>query len=261
MAEGPFRAIRLGPYTNDGENDGASLLVDDSYCPDGTRRGVLVCHSAGQSHDDQIRPEWWPIPRGLAETGRFVCLACDFGDSTVEYGPTSGRYSWGNEHAIARMSEAYRYLIGKEGGAKKGPIVVAATSMGAVLGLNWTMRYRHNVCAVILACPVLDLAALYTRTGDEDLLHIGAAYGVRPPVPIPQLPACSPVMYAAKLRGIPIRIYASSDDTIAADTSSCREFATRVGGDDIEVRDLGAVGHWPIETPLDDALRFAGRFA
>lgn len=261
MAEGHFRAIPLGSYTGDGENDGATLLVDDSYRPDGTRRGVLVCHSAGQSHDDQVRPEWWPVPRGLAETGRFVCLASDFGDPTVEFGQTSGRYSWGNAHAVARMSEGYRYLVGPKGGAKAGRIVIAATSMGAVLGLNWTIRHRHNVCAVVLACPVLDLAALYARCGDQDLLHIGAAYGVRPPAPIPQLRAYSPVMYASELRGIPIQIYASSDDAVAADTSSCREFAARVGGDGIEVRDLGAVGHWPVNTPLDDVLRFAGRFA
>jgi len=257
---GTFRAIDLGSYTTSCPADEATLLMDGSYRADGTRRGVIVCHSAGQRHHDQTLVEWWPVPRALAESGRFVCLACDFGDPTVETGPTSARYSWGNDNALLRMTEAYQFLVGHRVRAKGGPVLLVATSMGAVLALNWSLRYRDQVSGVILACPVLDLMTVYCSSG-ASTFGVGAAYGVRPPVGIPELSSHSPAAYAPQLSGLPIRIYASHNDPIAADAAECQAFAERVGGGQVEVIDLGSVGHWPIGTPVDDAMRFADQFA
>lgn len=200
-------------------------------------------------------PGWWPVPRGLAESGKFVCLACDFGDPDVAAGPTSGTHSWGNDNALSRMSDAYELLLGPSVRAKAGPVLLAGSSMGAVVALNWALRHREHVCAVILACPVLDLNAMYAA-GPESA-SIGAAYGVSLPAPLPEVASHSPVEYAPDLAGLPIRIYASSNDPIAATTSSCLEFADRVGGGNVNVVDLGDVGHWPVGTPIEDALAFA----
>jgi pimeloyl-ACP methyl ester carboxylesterase len=158
-----------------------------------------------------------------------------------------------------RMTEAHRFLLGPCVRAKAGPVLVVASSMGAVLGLNWTLRHRDQVCGVVLACPVLDLTSLYD-TDRGDAFNVGAAYGVTPPSKIPELADHSPAEYASELCGLPIRIYASRNDPVAADTAECLDFAVRVGGAQIEVADLGAAGHWPVGTPIDDVLEFTARF-
>jgi pimeloyl-ACP methyl ester carboxylesterase len=236
-------------------------MSDAGYIPDGSRRGVLVCHSAGQRHYDQSLAQWWPVPRALAQSGMFACLACDFGDGDVEAGETSGPYSWGNENSIARMSDAYRFLNEPRVGTKAGGVLVVGSSMGALVGLNWTLRHRALVRGVLLGCPVLDLAAAYDAGRSALAETVAAAYGVNPPSAIPRSALHSPVSYAPDLAGVPIRIYASRDDPVASDTEACRRFAESVGGDLVEVVDLGAAGHWPVSTPVEDALSFAMRLA
>lgn len=190
-----------------------------------------------------------------------MCLACDFGDPAVHQGPTSGPYSWGNDNALECMTDAYRFLLSPELCAKEGPVLVVGTSMGALVGLNWTLRHRDLVAGVILACPVLDLARLYRSDAPDTVASVAAAYGVEQPSALPEIGSHSPWEYAPLLKGLPIRIYSSRDDPIADDTSACRAFAERVGGNEVSVVDLGLAGHWPIDTPVEDALGFAVRFS
>ncbi len=230
------------------------------------RRAVIVCHSAGQRHTDQAQAAWWPVPRALAATGRFMCLAGDFGDPTVDLGPVSSRYSWGNDNAIESVSRAYDWLQSPSSGAKQGKVLLAATSMGAVLALNWALnwaiRYRSAVAAVILGCPVLDLEDVYANDKGGLGPSIAAAYGVIYPRSLPEIQTHSPARYPADLAGIPIKIYASSDDPIASDTPFCNTWAKAVGsGGLVSVFDLGAVQHWPVSTPVKDALEFSRIFA
>jgi acetyl esterase/lipase len=157
------------------------------------------------------------------------------------------------------MSEAYDLLCGPRVGARSGAAIVVGTSMGALVGLNWALRHRELVHSVILGCPVLDLMALYKQDRFGTSTSIAAAYGVKPPALPPGLATHSPVEYATQLAGIPILVYASSDDPIADDTAACGQFRDRVGGDQIEVHDLGRAGHWPIDTPVGEALEFAKR--
>lgn len=233
--------------------DGATLMVDHSYRPDGTRPGALICHSAAQRHYQQDVADWWPVPRDLARTGTCVCLACDLGDPGVEMGPTSAAYSWGNDHALACLTDAHRYLVGPDIGARDERVVLAGASMGAVLALNWALRHRGLVAGVVLGCPVVDLEAVARGPLAPSL---AAAYGLEDPKGIADLGDHSPVSYASRLNGLPIRIYASRNDPVAADTDACESFAALVGGDAITVVDLGSCGHWPIATPGDDAVSF-----
>jgi predicted alpha/beta hydrolase family esterase len=249
-----FRAAVVGPYRRRVPADGATLMTDDTFRPDGTRPGALICHPAGQGHDQQVIAEWWPVPRALAESGVLVCLACDLGDPSVEEGPTSASYSWGNANAQACLTEAYRFLVGPAVRARPGRVLLAGTSMGALLALNWARHHRDLVAGMLLGCPVLDLLAAAHGPLSATVL---AAYGVRRPEELVQLSAHSPVTWAPRLAGVPIRIYSSRDDPLASDTAACEAFAELVGGTGIDVVDLGPAGHWPVGTPVDDALRFA----
>jgi predicted alpha/beta hydrolase family esterase len=248
-----LRAVEVGPYRPEMPRDGATLLADASFRPDRTRPGVLVCHPADQRHFQQEVAEWWPVPRSLATSGRAVCLACDLGDPDVERGPTSAAQSWGNDYSLVCLSAAYHYLTGTVG-ARRGPTLLAGTSMGAVVALNWAVRNRALVAGILIACPVLDLGAAARGPLAEGIL---AAYHVRRPAGLDRLTTYSPMAYAHELAGLPIRIYASRDDPLAANTEQCRAFAKRVGGTTVEVVDLGPAGHWPVSTPVDDALNFA----
>ncbi len=239
-----LRTTEVGPYRLDCPIDGATVLADESYRHDGTRPGALVCHSAGQRHHQQAVAEWWPVPRALAESGMCVCLACDLGDPTVEQGPTSAAYSWGNDNALRCLSAAHRFLAAPVVGARPGRTLVVGTSMGALLGLNWALRHRDLVGGMILACPVLDLAAVARGPMAQS---VAAAYGVADPAQLYGHTHHCPVAYAPRLAGLPIRLYASRDDPVAADTRACEAFASSVGGDAIDVVDLGPSGHWPIK--------------
>ena len=249
--------VAIRRYSADEPRDGATLMRAERSAPAGL--GVMVCHPAGQTHADQVRPEWWPVPRALALDGDFVCLACDLGDGRRQTGVTSGPHSWGNDYSLHRMDDAVAFIRGPDGPARDGPLLIAGTSMGALIALNWARLHRSEVAAVVLACPVLDLERTYRDDRGGLGASIAAAYGVRSPAPLPDLVAHSPVRYAADLAGLPVRLYATADDPIASDVSHCREWARTVG-DSVGVVDLGAGGHSPAATPVGDALAFASRF-
>ncbi len=237
--------------------DGATLLTGARPTPPERRvPGVVVCHPAGQSHRDQHRAGWWPVPRALALSGDFVCLACDLGDGRQVTGVRSGPHSWGNDYSLARLDDAVDFLQSRRGGARPGPVLLAATSMGAVVALNWARRHRAAVAGVLLGCPVLDLELAYREDRGGLGASIAAAYGVRAPAPLPDPDTHSPARYAADLAGLPIRIYATGDDPVASDAGRCRQWAESVG-DTVSVIDLGPGGHSPVQTPVADALRFA----
>jgi hypothetical protein len=218
--------------------------------------GVLVCHPAGQRGLEQVATGWWPVPRALAATGEFVCLACDFGDGTAPLGPRSGPYSWGNEHALAQMSRAWEFLADPRVGARRGRIVVAGTSMGALLALKWARRHRSAVAALVLGCPVLDLDDVYRNDKGGLRVGVAAAYGIEPGEALPGSATVAPADLASELAGLPIRIYASDDDPVASDTQRCRTWARTVGEGSVSVVGLGPSGHWPVGTPSEDAVAF-----
>ena len=232
-------------------------MTDGSGRPGITKGGVLICHSAGQRHYEQHLAEWWPVPRALAESGRYICLACDLGDPMATFGPTSAGYSWGNENSLERMSDAYRFLMGPKVRARAGPILLVGTSMGALTALNWVLRHRELVAGIILGCPVLDIEALYGSNAGGLSASIAQAHGVSWPAELPDLSSHCPTLYAAALSALPMRIYASSNDPIASNTGRCLEFAAGIPDSLIEVVDLGPVGHSPTDTPVNDALSFA----
>jgi pimeloyl-ACP methyl ester carboxylesterase len=162
------------------------------------------------------------------------------------------------------VSEARELLNDPRVRASREGVVVAATSMGALVGLNWVRRHRQSVVAVLLACPVLDLEDVYWNNKGGFRQKIAAAHDIKPTADPESasrvLGERSPVQFAKELEGIPMRLYASSDDQVASDTERCIDWVKEVGGGAGSVLDLGAAGHWPVATPADDAVAFASRF-
>lgn len=216
-----------------------------------------MCHSAGQRAAAQAAVDWWPVPVALAATGRFVCVACDFGDPTVELGPTSAAFSWGNDHALGLVDEAVELVAGPRVGASAGPVVLAATSMGALVALGWARRRPSDVAGVLLGCPVLELRGLYESDRAGLAASVASAFGVAMGEALPDLATHDPAAYGGELQGLDVRIYASADDPVASDTGACRRWAAQATGSDVSVVDLGPCGHWPRGTPVDDAVAFA----
>lgn len=261
--QGGVEIVELGRYSIAEPNDEA-VLMRAAAGPSTGQAGVLVCHAAGQRADEQSESGWWPVPMALARSGRFVCLACDLGNGTETRGLASGPQSWGSDHAVGQLSEARELLRDPRVRASGEEVVVAATSMGALVALNWVRRRPQSVAAVLLGCPVLDLEAVYWNDKGGLRDYVAAAHGIRPtadPESVSRiLGDRSPVQFAADLEGVPMRLYASSDDPIGSDTERCVDWVKTVGGDAASVIDLGATGHWPVGTPADDAVAFASRF-
>lgn len=249
--------VELGAYRASCPADRALLIADDQWRPGARRRAVVVCHSAGQGAADQDRAEWWPVPVVLAGSGDYVCLACDLGDPTRPAGPQSAGFSWGSEAAVSALDDVVALVRDERVGADGGPVLLAATSMGALVALGWARRHPGEVAGILLGCPVLALEDLYRSPTAGLAESVAAAFGVDPGDELPGLDQHDPWRYAADLAGLPIRVYASADDPIASDTETCRRWAARVGGPGVSVVDLGACGHWPRDTPAGDALAFA----
>jgi hypothetical protein len=193
----------------------------------------------------------------------------DFGDPSVASGPTSGPSSWGNDNAIASFAAAAAFL--SRGGAHDtfaigpaaatGKFFIYAASMGALAALNYLVSLNAPAehCAGIgLVIPVLDLDDVYQNDKAWARAELGAAYGVIYPAALPELDAHSPAAYGktslAKLT-MPIKIWASSDDTVASPTASCRRWAAGVGPN-VVVSDLGAVGHSAFSLGRTDPASF-----
>lgn len=87
----------------------------------------------------------------------------------------------------------------------------------------------------------------------------GAAYGVTYPAALPGLSTHSPLDgNPADFTAWPIKIWASDNDNIAADTAVCQAWAASVNalGGSVEVESIGAIGHNTATTPIDDVIAF-----
>jgi hypothetical protein len=152
------------------------------------------------------------------------------------------------------------------GGACTDKFLIYAGSMGALVALNYliSLATPGNVCAgVALAIPSLDLDDIYQNDKGGFRAAIGSAYGVTFPTALPNLATHSPVAYAAGNKAkltMPIKIWASSNDTASSDTAACQTWATSVGSN-VTVVDMGALGHGTTPSafpPVDLASFFQG---
>lgn len=240
------------------------VIAHSGHRRDGTRRGILSAHAAGQSAWQGLL---WMVPLYLAH--RWPLAIADCGDPTVTSGTNSGPYNWGNDTAISRLAELRTLLQTAPtlaapggGGAKTGVVGGFGGSMGSIQLLNYARANPSQFCCLGLVIPAINLNDMYQNDKGGFRASIGAAYGVTYPTAIPNLATHSPLDGdPSDFIHWPIKIWASDNDTIAATTAMCQTWADAVNdaGGDVEVTSIGAVGHDTATTPVDEVVDWFSR--
>ena len=220
------------------------LITKCSYRLDSTAMGVLSFPSHGNTASQALaNPYTNLVLEALAEQG-YPVLSVDAG----------GGVAWGNDTAIARVTDAKTYLQGTCG-AKSGKVLVYAFSMGALTALNWARSNLSSVAAMAFACPGVDLADLHDNRGFGT--EINTAYGGSAAYTA-ALPTHNPVQFASSLT-VPCKVWSASDDATVV-PSTVTAFKNAYGGSIAQV-DLGAVGHTPVTVPPQDVVSFLTQYA
>lgn len=213
---------------------------DRSYVPNGTRRGIVWCHGSLQNATS-VRPE------AFAAAG-YPVITADL---------CAAAYSlrnWANDDHIDAIGDAVTYLTGTLG-AKTDKVCLYGVSMGAAGALAWARANLSSVAACTVVLPVLDIDDIYQNDKNSLRASIGTAYGVTYPTSLGDLSTHAPVSFGASdLAGLPLKMWASSDDPIASTTASCTSWDGK--GATKTVVDLGAVAHDGSSISYADVVAF-----
>lgn len=197
----------------------------------GTRRGIIYCHSVGADGDQGFGSD---KSLALAQAG-YPVISCDLGAAAY-----SGA-TWGNDDSITAMDSAFTYLT-TVFGARTDVVGIHGISMGATTGLAWARQNLASVFAATFGIPCLDVDDIYQNDKGGLQAGIATAYGIAFPTAIPDIEIHSATSFAATdLAGLPLKLWCSSDDTVASTTAVAT--AWDGAGADKTVVDLGAVGH------------------
>lgn len=217
---------------NAGEDD--LLILPPRYSPNGTKRGLLHFHGAGEGVFNAARNSSLAGHYNLVNryvTSGFPVLCGDCG----------GAATWGNSTAIGKVAGLKTYAQGALG-AKSGTVILSGVSMGGLLALNWARANVSSVAGIILVIPVLDLNGVYAGNVGGVAAAIATAYGGTY-VAGTQQAAHDPATYAATgdLGSIPILLFYAGSDPFTAESVSTT-FSGHVGSSCTAVR-LGSDGH------------------
>lgn len=199
------------------------------------RRGALVCLGGGAD----VASIYGSATSGMDEyaTARIPCIAGNL---------AANLWHFGNDTAISNVANLWSYATTSKG-FRSDKYVITAGSMGALAALNYLISLANpaaECAAVLLAIPVLDLDSVYQGDLGGYRSEIETAYSVTHPTAIPDLATHSPVAYSAGNKAkltMPVRIYASDNDTTASNTTACQTWAATLPN--ASVISLGAVGH------------------
>lgn len=187
----------------------------------GRRKGILALPGATFNQDwwfdlDQATGEM----RTLTELYGFPIGSC----ATLE--------DWGNSTMRARVSQLRTNCIASLFAGTK--VHLMGVSAGGLSSLNWAKANPTLVQSISLLIPVVDVQAVYDNNRESFQSSISGAYGGRPP------DSENPAKYAADLKGLPIRIYYSTNDSVTTSAETLN-FAAAAGA---ETFSMGAVGHF-----------------
>lgn len=197
---------------------------------DGRATGVVVGLSHSARVEGYFNPPYDDGVRSLASAGMAVVV------------PGTSGSSWGNDDAIDGIGRAVAHL--REELGCRDQVGLLGYSMGALAVCGWARSHVHEVAAIALVTPAVDLAhqheqGVYRR--EIEHAHRGRhAFAAA-------LPTLDPHAYAASLTSIPIRVWYSRDDPVIP-WQTVASFAERHGGN-ITLIDLGPVGHNPAAAP------------
>lgn len=204
---------------------GDVLWLPHGYKRDGTKRGVIFCHGAGELC---AAPLNYPGAGKQAEASLLQQVASIYPTiihdaGTFGSGGVLDSDSWGSTNAQAETDLAINRLIAAGGGgALNGPVLFIGFSMGHVLALNYAQASAGNrarVKAIVGVLPVNDLDDIRDNNRGGFQASISTAWN-RAPWTAPGTPAlpaaANPALPANQTRwlDVPQRLYYASDDAI-----------------------------------------------
>lgn len=155
-----------------------------------------------------------------------------------------GGSAWGNVDALARIDDAYAYLMAQ--GATPGEIGLMGWSMGGMAALNWIARNKVKVGGAYLWCPATNLD--YFHASPTYAAEINAAY----PSYANDLPLYSPTARVADYRGVaPIKIAHAADDATIPVAQS-QNFVNQVNDPLVSLRAIAVGGHTALFADVGD---------
>lgn len=196
-----------------------------------TKAGIIYAHGSEASNPGGMAwlgfPGRWPIMRETSARAPMIC---------PELG---GNMTWGNDTAIARMTDTYNYLQTLPGVAP-GKVSILAQSMGAASAIAWAKSNAAKISRIVLMIPVINLtdvrnsSAYYQPFIDAAYggTYSEAAYGAdHNPLTIAQ---------SGALAGIDVQLWYGDTDTLCKPQFAL-QFAAALGSR-CELRKMGG-GH------------------
>lgn len=232
-----FTSYGAGRYV---ASEGDVLMLPSAYKRDGTARGIVYCHGAGELAPTPLnaagnKTYQLRLMQTLVEAG-FPLVSCDLGVWAA--GNTTDSNNWGSTQAQTRIGQAKTWLQSASGGgAKSGTVLLLGISMGNAAMVNYAKNAAAAVGAMVGILPVADIDDIYQNNRNSYRAAIGSAWGVTFPAALPA--NSNPATSNSGAVGIPYRTYYASDDTIAL-PAPATALTTAIGG---TATNLGALGH------------------
>ena len=196
-------------YSSAAPAEQQAYLTRFSYKGNGTKTGIIACHSGGATAATSAFPNagistaYPRLQMFLAECGWPIINADLGGDPCC------------NDVGTSRVEEARTWLQSAPRSAKAGKVILLGYSEGGGIAMKYALDHPENVAAMVLLEPLSDLQDIVTnnRGGFASLVNAAysggysdSTYGA----------AHNPVLFAPTLAnaGIPTYIAYSSNDTI-----------------------------------------------
>lgn len=214
-------------FGNHQASRGCIITTPKGYRKDGTKRGVMILHGAGELCSSPLnystggKPKEANIIAAIASV--YPTVIIDGG--TFASGGVNDSDNWGSPAAVTEMDNGMTTLFAagnNGGGAIPGAAIVVGLSMGHAWSLNYaqTSAAKAAKCRAILGIlPVNDLDDIRdnNRGGFRASISNVWATGAWISAGNPALPAAAnPAVPANQTRwlAIPQRLYYASDDSI-----------------------------------------------
>lgn len=212
--------------------EAAMSMVSSRYKPDATKPAVLYLHGRAATGTQLVDPNWALASATALAEGGYAVVSPLCGSMT----------NWGNDAAQTKVGDAKTYAQDTAATnplkAKTGKVGLLGASMGGLLALVWALNNPTLVACVGLIDPVVDLAYEHDNNVGGLAAEIETAYtnlaGYTAAVA-----AHDPMQHTASYVGVPIKMWYSSDDTVAV-TARQQAFIAATGCQSVA---LGAVGH------------------
>lgn len=211
--------------------------------PTTSKRGIVWCHERGAlANFLQVEPL---LGAELLTRAGLPIIAADLG----------GTATWGNDTEQARTQQAWDYLV-TAAGCASDKVLLYGMSMGAPGALNWARANPTKVAAVALVLPITDLIGFHDANLGGYATEIETAYGGLAAWNAAKA-AHDPLTHAAEYAGIPIKLWYSTDDSLAL-PANVTAFAAASGA---STQSMGAQGHTAQGLDAAQVLEFLGAYA